>query len=135
MVKGDSVIAADGHPVYLKIDVEGFEEHVLRGFNNLLSERNVVVQVEVTSEWLRKAGGSAESLFSFMAGLGYFAYKVKTKSGIRTQPDLIRLANPVNDFQYDVYFLPFDNLNDFFAWVSDHGNRTFKWPERLTKSS
>ncbi len=117
MATGDSVMSiVDGSPVYLKIDVEGFEEHVLRGFGQLLSQRCTVVQVEITADWLTDAGGSVESLFSYMSSLGYYPYIVKTKSLLRTQPYLLRLTEPMAKFQYDCIFLPFNELDDYWSW-------------------
>ena len=112
--RGDSVLQGEG-PVYLKIDVEGYEEQVLRGFTRLLAGRQCIVQVEITDKWLQQAGGSADRLFSLMSDHGFTPFLIGTKSTLRTTFLLTGLNRPLNQFQYDVIFLPKPSLQEFLA--------------------
>jgi len=59
----------------LKIDVEGYEAHVLRGASVLLRERRIgVIILEWAPALLRRAGSSAEVLHSILGGNGYWLY-------------------------------------------------------------
>lgn len=69
----DSIVR-DGPVDILKIDVEGFEEHVLRGSATLLADsrrRPRVIFVEVHPYAWQRAGTSTESLLGFLRGHGY----------------------------------------------------------------
>lgn len=55
-----------------KIDVEGYEMKVLEGMAQTLERaRTAVVIVEITRDWLRHAGSSAEALYEWFATKGY----------------------------------------------------------------
>jgi FkbM family methyltransferase len=52
--RGDEVFSdrpAD-RPIFIKIDVEGWEHKVLLGLERILSRRDVVVTAEITDNWL-----------------------------------------------------------------------------------
>lgn len=119
--RGDS-LAAPNSLTYLKIDVEGYEEFALRGFDNLLMQKRTVVQVEVTDQWLRSAGGSAEAMFSSMNALGYTPFLIGTRSFIRTKYTLVPLRGPLQEFQYDVIFLPVPTVSEFRAMCGTYGS-------------
>jgi FkbM family methyltransferase len=91
--RGDvAVPLADGECVaLLKIDVEGAELSVLRGFQGLLAARRIErLVVEITDEFLQRFGASASALYAYLAGFGY----VPTKG-------------PLAEWQYDeVFYLP-----------------------------
>ena len=91
--RGDvAVPLASGEQVaLLKVDVEGAELSVLRGFQALLEARRVErLVVEITDEFLQRYGASASALYAYLAGFGY----VPTKG-------------PCPEWQYDeVFFLP-----------------------------
>jgi FkbM family methyltransferase len=58
----------------VKIDVEGFEMEVLRGMaESIAMMQNVTFAVEVTPDFLQRAGSSAEELYSFFAQRGFVA--------------------------------------------------------------
>src|SRR5204863_408908 len=56
-------------------DVEAFEEHVLRGFEQTLSTPRPAVVAEVLPSHLQRAGTTPEALLELMAKHGYFAYR------------------------------------------------------------
>jgi FkbM family methyltransferase len=73
--RGDSILreTAFGGQVVVKIDVEGFEHHVVRGLWETL-QRVDVACMEVTPEWLAKQGTSAAALYRGMFDLGFHSY-------------------------------------------------------------
>jgi hypothetical protein len=64
---------------FVKIDVEGWELHVLRGGYKTLRRFHPVLYLEVSDTWLEAAGETPDSLWRLLNGLGYSAY---------TTPDL-----------------------------------------------
>lgn len=118
LLRGDQIIPPSDKRTYLKIDVEGHELGVLKGLGELLSRRNCLVQVEITDAWLRLGGGSAEELFAFMRGRGYFPFALVTRTWLRTQVALVPLAEPPAQFQYDAIFAPFPRPDEVFAWAA-----------------
>lgn len=64
-------------PKLIKIDVEGFECHVIRGLEQTLREVRPIVLTEVNSEHLERCGSSQEELFSIMGRLGYKAKRLQ----------------------------------------------------------
>jgi len=117
VVRGDDVVDPTSGPTYLKVDVEGFEDHALRGFSRLLSRDDVVVQVEVTDSWLRRGGSSAEELFGRLASFGFRPNVVRVRSFIRSRPQLVPIEAPLCDFQYDAVFHKRTSVDAFWAWV------------------
>lgn len=90
--------------VLVKLDVEGYELRVLKGFQTLIKRSKTGFLVEVTDEWLRATGGSADELFDLMLGNGFKAYlprlSFSSKFGLRL------IDRPLAErHQYDVVFL------------------------------
>jgi FkbM family methyltransferase len=72
-VRLDSVFAGD-HIDILKIDVEGFEEEVLKGASGLLRDRARgprIIYIEVHPFAWTQFGTTSETLLTFLAGHGY----------------------------------------------------------------
>lgn len=83
-----------GSVTMIKIDVEGWESHVLSGGIETLSRQDApVLQVEFTDEASQAAGTSCQALYRQLAGLGYqmFVYDEKSNQII---PDPIRESYP-----------------------------------------
>jgi FkbM family methyltransferase len=88
----------------LKIDVEGAELKVLRGFTDHLQTASVpFVLCEVTESFLRDLGDSSRELFSLMASLGY-------------QPHLLDNMR-LTPFPNDSVGGETDNINVLFAKI------------------
>jgi FkbM family methyltransferase len=73
---GDEVFDASGAKPYLvKIDCDGHDFHVLRGFTKILQERRPLVQFEYSDFWIG-AGARLRDACRFLAGAGYDTYKL-----------------------------------------------------------
>ena len=83
-----------GRVALMKIDVEGWENHVLTGGREIFSRPDApVLQIEFTDEAAQSAGTSCESLYRQLESLGYrmFVYEPKTRKLI---PDPLRERYP-----------------------------------------
>jgi len=77
-----------------KIDVEGFEYHVLRGMSSLLETLRPALLVELEPTWLRRAGTSVEDILAFMHQKGYAAlFPNPLRTGLRYRLRLHRIAS------------------------------------------
>jgi FkbM family methyltransferase len=66
------VVPGERRIALVKLDVEGFEAHVVEGMGELLRARRIDrINVEVTDKFLRRAGSSREALFELFARAGY----------------------------------------------------------------
>ncbi len=88
-------------PLFVKVDVEGFEHRVLKGLARTLARRDAALLVEVTDRWLHEAGTSAVALLDELAALGFVPWVP------RGGPDSkLRLSAPASPaerpFQFDV---------------------------------
>lgn len=73
---GDEVFGALGAtPYLLKIDCDGHDLHVLRGFKQTLRDKRPLVQFEYSDFWIG-AGSRLREACSLLAGAGYNTYKV-----------------------------------------------------------
>jgi FkbM family methyltransferase len=95
-VRLESALPADMTVRLLKVDVEGADLHVLRGFEQRLREVNApLVMCEVADAFLREMGGSSNELMSFMACLGYRAYFCTRGRLTPTTPEAVaRIDSP-----------------------------------------
>lgn len=110
----DDLIAVpeDSERVLVKIDTEGYEFQVLKGMERLLDHPNLVLVCEVTDEWLRRAGASADEVFALMARHGYSAFLPSahfrgTFGGYRNRRLKLTTLDTLlmnGRFQYDVVF-------------------------------
>jgi Methyltransferase FkbM domain len=64
---------------FIKIDVEGFEVNVIKGFSQTLQNLRPVVMTEVVSGYLERAGSSVEELCSLMGDFGYEVFNLDAK--------------------------------------------------------
>ncbi|MFN8416980.1 MAG: FkbM family methyltransferase [Cytophagaceae bacterium] len=66
---------------FIKIDVEGFEPFVLKGAQATILREKPKLYIEITDEWFRKHGSSAEEVIQLLKSWGYQIY-VEIKSGL-----------------------------------------------------
>lgn len=88
--------------VLIKVDVEGFEYKVIKGFGDLLEKPNIALSVEVTDEWLRETGSSAADLYSYLRGLGFEAHTFSIDKFGKTKFESI---DTIPDRQHDAFFV------------------------------
>jgi len=79
VVRGDDVVPADlAGPAVVKIDVEGFEAHALRGLEKTLTRLKPAVVMELVETHLARAGSSGQELFDLFVSWGYRGYALRT---------------------------------------------------------
>lgn len=76
-VGDDELAALPEAPMFIKIDVEGFECRVLAGLKKTLAARKPAVMTEVLPKHLERAGSSVKELFEMMTALGYSAFSIE----------------------------------------------------------
>jgi FkbM family methyltransferase len=77
---GDDVLEGSAaRPTLVKIDVEGYELHVLRGLRGTIERWHPAVVTEVQRDWLVRAGTSRSELLEFMSAQGYRAFGLTTR--------------------------------------------------------
>ena len=92
-------------PAIIKIDVEGFETRVVRGFSTTLERHRPVLITEVVDQHLANAGSSAAELRTLLEGLGYRAMAMSTRRrGLRHRLRLTAAA-PGEGYNGDVLWL------------------------------
>ncbi|MGQ0627760.1 MAG: FkbM family methyltransferase [Phycisphaerales bacterium] len=106
---GDAELTAlPDRPTFIKIDVEGFEMHVLKGLSKTLESRRPAVVTECVERLFRRAGTSTAEIFAFMARHGYLAHSVEYHEPPIGWPgalSLRRLRGPGDMPADDVLFL------------------------------
>jgi Methyltransferase FkbM domain len=110
-------------PATVKIDVEGFECHVLRGMEQTLRRLKPAVVTEALAGNLRRAGSTLGELFSIMQGHGYEAYDLDIEPyGLRYRLSL-KPCDPRDD----------QGCNNiaFIHPDSPHAHRVRAWRSRL----
>lgn len=77
---GDEGLTSDTRsPVVIKIDVEGFEYHVLSGLSQTLRAQRPLVTTEVNPEHLARAGHTPGDLFVLMHAHGYEGHSLSLR--------------------------------------------------------
>ncbi len=82
MMTIDEVVANVENIALMKVDVEGWEAHVLRGAATTLT-RTENVLIEINRSALRKAGSSPEELFSLLRTAGFRTFQPVVEKGLR----------------------------------------------------
>jgi len=66
----------------IKIDVEGWETHVLTGGQGILSSAEApILQIEFSEEARASAGSTSEELYRMLTGLGYRLFSFEAEAG------------------------------------------------------
>lgn len=85
---------------FIKIDVEGFEVNVIKGFSQTLQKLRPVVMTEVVAGYLERAGSSVGELCSLMGDFGYEVFNLEAKRdgfGYRLQLSKAKEGNMTDD--------------------------------------
>jgi FkbM family methyltransferase len=92
-----AVLPAEVPVRLLKVDVEGADLHVLRGFEQRLRGADApFVLCEVADTFLRHMGGSSNELMALMAELGYRAYFCSRGRLTPTTPEAVACIDSPN---------------------------------------
>ncbi len=83
----------------IKIDVEGAEQLAIEGMKKLLAQHHPYLIIEITDQYLKPFGHSAQGLSDSLCGLGYRMYKITPKGLIETFPD-----QAADEDQYNALF-------------------------------
>ena len=99
VVVGDDVILSDPRRVKLiKMDVEGFELHVLKGLTRSLEAFQPLLITEFVESHFQRAGTSSAEIEGFLNGLGYKPYGItKRRKWMRYGLQLVPLMNVSNE--------------------------------------
>lgn len=82
VVVGDSLLGkAERPPTLIKIDVEGYEPHALRGLAQTLRIHKPILITEVNRHWLERAGSSVAELFSLLHEFTYVGSTIDVRRG------------------------------------------------------
>lgn len=97
----DNVIAANGidNVDLIKIDIEGYEMHALRGARNLLDSQHPKLFIEVGYTRLLKNETSPNEMIAYLQGFGYEVRHAETDEMIGADYDF----SPLGDGGIDVY--------------------------------
>jgi len=100
----DDVVAENGmfRVDVIKIDIEGYEMHALRGSHNVLKKFKPRLFIEVGYTRMIKNGTSPNEVIELLNGLGYTVYHADSDEIIDPSYDF----SPLGDGGIDVYALP-----------------------------
>jgi len=86
---------AEGRVVLCKIDVEGYEQHVLDGATRLLGREDTIFVCELNDPLLRANDSSADALISRMVQAGYTSWNDQGEPLVRHDPTWVPWVNGV----------------------------------------
>jgi FkbM family methyltransferase len=94
--RGDDLIGPDlPGAVTIKLDIEGFECHAIRGMLQTLRRYKPAIVTEVSEHHLRRAGASAQELFDLLHAEGYKGYLLTSRRrALRHRLSLVPVDNP-----------------------------------------
>jgi hypothetical protein len=97
----DNIVAANNieRVDLIKIDIEGYEMHALRGATATLTKFSPKLFIEVGYQRLIDLGTSPNEMLAFLRGFGYSAFRAETDEPIPEDFDF----SPYGDGGFDVY--------------------------------
>jgi FkbM family methyltransferase len=117
VARGDEVVRDQivGN-LMMKIDVEGFELFVLRGFAETIRRRHPPIHIEIQPHHLRRAGVSVSEVFDWFRSMGYCGYVVSLDGkwiyaklqlrAVAVAEDLGKDMDSRSDFMRNMLWLP-----------------------------
>lgn len=107
VARGDDVLdQQDERPLFIKLDVEGFELRAINGLADAIAARRPAILTEVNGEMLEINGASPRGVFDRLAPLGYELFALD-RHGFRRRRRLTLhpLTREQIDLEKDVLFL------------------------------
>lgn len=99
VVRGDDVLRdAVTSPLFIKLDVEGYECRALRGMEDIMQRHRPAVLTECLPRNLARVGDSPTTLFSAMQARGYEGFLAEVKRSLLTSHLSLR---PLQDVAMD----------------------------------
>ena len=120
IVVGDEIISPDSCRIKLiKIDVEGFELHVLKGLKKTLDNSKPLLITEFVESHFQRAGTSSKEIETFLKGIGYMPYGIATqRKWMRHSLKLIALDNLSNTPEIeDIFWMHSENSVDIGKYL------------------
>jgi FkbM family methyltransferase len=79
---------------FIKIDVEGFELHVLRGAESTINKHNPVMVIEINDHTLKRTGVDRKEIFGWLTEHNYIYRNIYSEQGLNDdQLDIICFPN------------------------------------------
>jgi hypothetical protein len=103
-------IVGDRTVDFVKIDVEGFEVHVLRGAKHVIARDQPLILTEVVERHLKSAGESPESLSELLGNAGYKPHRLGLR-GLGGRQSLQLSDRPAIEGDGDYLWLPRSKLD------------------------
>ena len=105
VLRGDDLPLDVGDaPLFIKMDVEGYECHAIDGLANTIEAHRPAMVTECVKWHLERAGHSLDALFTRMRDHGYHGHVVQTKRhALRHRLDLQPLRNQTGDQFFSRY--------------------------------
>lgn len=112
-VRGDDLLDPDDpRPLFIKLDIEGFELRALRGLSRTIRTRRPAVLCEVNRETLALNGASALDIAHLLAAEGYRMFALRQFGFLRGRRlDFPMISLEQLDQQRDVLFLHPDSVH------------------------
>lgn len=125
-VRLDDVVVAQGldtEPLFIKIDTQGYEEHVLDGLSELMSERDDwMIKMEFAPDWLRSQGTDAVGLLRRLA----------ERFDVAEAPERIPYNTPSLDVLFACRIAP-EQAKPFLDYVVSLNARGLGWVDLLVR--
>jgi FkbM family methyltransferase len=119
---GDAVIGAR-RPKVIKIDVEGFEAHVLRGLTGTLVRDRPLIVMEMIAGHLERDRLSPDRLCAWLASLGYEGYRLGLRG--RHELKLTPMSAPWRDGDYALVHRESANSQQWQRAARAHSTRNY----------
>jgi hypothetical protein len=88
---------------FIKADIEGFEDELIKGASNVLKTMRPAVYMEMDAGFLKRAGSSLDALWARMTDNGYVPHEPK----MQISGKLVEISEP---FSGDILWLPTEKL-------------------------
>ncbi|MBI3005901.1 MAG: FkbM family methyltransferase [Ignavibacteriales bacterium] len=117
----DDFISSDDRIDFIKMDIQGYEYHALRGMKGILKTQKPLLFMELWPDGLKGAGSDAREVLAFLRGFGFSLY-VQAEEYVQPFPDA------------HVHTLEGKGVYGFVNILACKDNRVEQLPEYLARS-